>query len=263
MNKKARITKCSIEEEKKFLSKVTKTYVANSSQDKVMRQLTVRTIKPFINGGLGMELGCSDGFMTDLLSGLVDRLDVLDGSEQFLKDAKKKDITNANFIYTLFEEYEPKKQYDVVFATYVLEHVLDVQSVLSMIRKALKKDGLLYVVVPNAHALSRQLAVHMNLLPNLHHLTPNDLRHGHRRVYNRLMLDRELKEGKFEIVSQGGILLKPFADFQMDKIFDNNIIGAEQIEGMFSLGKQYPDLCSALYAICRRSDSTWNESKLR
>lgn len=252
MIKKVKKNKCAMEDEKKFLDDITLTYVANSSQDMVMRQLTVRTIRPFIKRGIGLELGCSDGFMTELLSGLVDRLDVLDGSKEFLENTKKKGIPNTNFIYTLFEEYEPKELYDVIFATYVLEHVREVQPVLSMIRKALKKDGMLYVVVPNAHALSRQLAVHMNIFDNLHYLTQNDLNHGHRRIFNRVMLDRELKDGKFDIIAQGGIFLKPFADFQMDKIYDNNIIGVEQIEGMYSLGKQYPDLCSALYAVCRR-----------
>jgi len=251
MNQKTKRANTSIGREMKYLDSVTKTYVKNSSQDMVIRQLTVRTIAPFIKGGRGLELGCSDGFMTELLSGLVDSLDVLDGSKQFLEGAKKRAIPNTEFIYTLFEKYQPKERYDVVFATYIFEHVLDVQAVLEMVRKALKEDGLLYVVVPNAHALSRQLAVHMNLYPTLYHLTPNDLRHGHRRVYDRVMLNRELKKGGFEIVAQGGVLLKPFADFQMDKIIDSQIIGMEQIDGLYSLGKQYPDLCSALYAVCR------------
>ncbi|MDO9541551.1 MAG: class I SAM-dependent methyltransferase [Kiritimatiellia bacterium] len=252
MKKHAAVKKSLKKDEKQFLDAVSGTYaVGKSSHDLVIRQLFVRTISPFMRRGVGLELGCSDGFMTELLAKGLDRLDVLDGSKKFLKGAKKRGISNARFIYSLFEDFKADERYDIVFATYVLEHVINVQSVLKMVHRVLKRDGLLYVVVPNAFALSRQLALHMNLLPELHHLTPNDHRHGHRRVYNRVSLDRDLRAGNFEIVSQGGILLKPFADFQMDKLFDNNIIAAEQIEGLYSLGKQYPDLCGCLYAVCR------------
>lgn len=242
-------------QENKFLDMVSKTYVAgNSSQDNLIRELVVRTINPFLKGGRALELGCSDGYMTRLLSQHVDQIDVVDGSKVFLQKCKNLGIKNSNFIYSLFESFKPVEKYDYVFATYILEHVLDVDAVLYMIRHALKKNGLLYIVVPNANAMSRQLAFHMGVLPNLHSLTQNDLNHGHRRVYDRVLLDKALRKAEFNIISSGGIFLKPFADFQMDKLLDSGIVGGPQIEGLYRLGFQYPDLCGSLYSICTLND---------
>jgi 2-polyprenyl-3-methyl-5-hydroxy-6-metoxy-1,4-benzoquinol methylase len=255
MMKKEQQSNSPLSEEKIFLDKVSGTYVtsASSSQDRLIRELAVQTFAPFINRrDRALELGCSDGYMTRQISRLVDALDVIEGSKKFVEDAQTLNTQeNTRFIYTLFEEYETDVRYDYVFATFVLEHVMDVNKVLAMIRSALKPDGLLFVVVPNANALSRQLAYHMGLITDLKGLTENDLHHGHRRVYDRVLLNRDLTEAGFVIISQGGILLKLLADFQMDKMIDLEILQEAQLNGLYKLGFEYPDLCGSLFAVCK------------
>ncbi len=136
--KKEKIRQFAFSEEKAFLDKASETYViSSSSQDRLMRELAVRTFAPFIKGGRALELGCFDGYMTDLISRLVDTLDVIEGSKEFLKEAEKRNLQNVRFIYALFEEFKSDIRYDYVFATYVFEHVLDVKQVLRMIRSVL------------------------------------------------------------------------------------------------------------------------------
>jgi 2-polyprenyl-3-methyl-5-hydroxy-6-metoxy-1,4-benzoquinol methylase len=241
-----------LSEETVFLERVSQTYVTSSSaQDKLMRRLAVRTFAPFIGHGRALELGCDDGTATELIAQLVDALDVVEGSERFLREAKKRNLQNVRFIHSLFENFESDSRYDFVFATYVLEHVLDPNRVLGMIRSVLQPDGLLFVVVPNANALSRHLAYHMGLVKDLKSLTQNDLNHGHRRVYDRVSLNRDLAEAGFTSISQGGILLKPLADFQMDKMIKVGILEEPQLNGFYSLGLEFPDLCGSLYSICK------------
>ena len=43
---------------------------------------------------------------------------------------------------------------------------------------------------------------------------------GHRRVYDRILLNRDIEAAGLEQVSSGGLLLKLLADFQMDKLID-------------------------------------------
>ena len=246
------IEQIDLTEEKKFLNAASATYtVDNSSQTRVIRELVVRTFKPYLRGGRGLELGCSDGYMTQMLANNLEHLDVVDGSTNFLKEAKKRNLTNVDYHFSLFEEYTSSERYDYVFASYIMEHVLEPSLVLKMVRQVLKPDGLLFMVIPNARALSRQLAIHMGLIPDLKALTENDLVNGHRRVYDRVYFNREIEQAGFESIAEGGLMLKILADFQLDKLIDDGMIQQAQIDGLYKLGLEYPDLCGSLFSICR------------
>jgi 2-polyprenyl-3-methyl-5-hydroxy-6-metoxy-1,4-benzoquinol methylase len=242
-----------LKSERKFLDDLYASYtVHESSQTRIMRELVVRTFQPFVRDGVALELGCSDGYMTEMLSQQVAHLDVVDGSTHFLREAKRRKLQNVSYMLSLFEEYRSETKYDYIFASFVLEHVLEVKPVLTMARSQLKEDGLLFVVVPNARALSRQLARHMGLLKDLKELTSNDIVNGHRRVYDRPSLNKDLECAGFRIVSQGGLMLKILADFQLDKLIDNGMLQAPHIDGLYKLGLEYPDLCGALFSVCRK-----------
>jgi 2-polyprenyl-3-methyl-5-hydroxy-6-metoxy-1,4-benzoquinol methylase len=241
-----------LEQERGFLEKVYHTYtVDTSSQTRAMRELIARTFAPYLRRGTGLELGCSDGFMTEMLAAKLERLDVVDGSERFLAEARKRKLPNVSFTHALFEEFKSATRYDFIFASYILEHVLDPVAVMRMAREVIKPDGLLMIVVPNARALSRQLALHMGLLKDLKALTENDHNHGHRRVYDRVALNRDIASAGFDVVAQGGIMLKILADFQMDKLIDDGMLKQQQLDGLYSLGLEYPDLTGSLFAVCR------------
>jgi ribosomal protein S18 acetylase RimI-like enzyme/2-polyprenyl-3-methyl-5-hydroxy-6-metoxy-1,4-benzoquinol methylase len=239
--------------ERQFVEGLVPGYITSdtSSQTRLMRELLIRTFKPYVRRGRALELGSEIGFMSERIARLVDHLDIVDGSEAFLKQVEQRHIPNATCHHCLFEEFRPAAAYDCVFASHILEHLIDVRAVLRMIASALKPDGCLFVAVPNARALSRQLARHMGLIDSLYSLTPNDLKGGHRRVYDQVLLTRELEAAGFEIVAKGGILFKPFADFQMDKLIDIGLLGPEQCEGLHKLGHEYPDMCADIYAVAR------------
>jgi 2-polyprenyl-3-methyl-5-hydroxy-6-metoxy-1,4-benzoquinol methylase len=243
-------------QERAFLDRVYSTYtVSHSSQTRVMRELVARTFVPYLKRGSGLELGCSDGYMTELLSQQLDELDVVDGSAKFLEEAKKRPLKNVNYIQSLFEEYVTATRYDYVFASFILEHVLEPRPVLEMAKGVLKQSGLLFITVPNARALSRQLALHMGLITDLKALTENDLVNGHRRVYDRVYLNRELRLAGFETITEGGLMLKILADFQLDKLIDDGTLQQSHIEGLYRLGLEYPDFCGSLFSICRPGQS--------
>ena len=206
------------DDETEFLNRAATTYVTSEShQERTIKQLAVRAFAPHLRGMRdGLELGCSDGYMTSLISKELEHLTVVDGSNYFLERARGRNLKNVTFIHSLFEEYIPKRQFDCIFISYVLEHMRDPVLLLERAAKFLTERGLIFLVVPNARALSRQLARHMGILDDLYALTPNDLAHGHRRVYDRILLDKDISSAGLIQVSRGGLMLKPFADFQMD-----------------------------------------------
>ncbi len=240
-------------QEMEFLESVTHTYVTSDSpQDRLIKSLAVRTFQPFMyRNKRALEFGCCDGFMSSLIAEHVAQLTVVDGSQTFIDMAKRRVPTNVQFVHSLFEEYSPSQKFDYIFATYVLEHVNDAIGFLKKAGELLVENGLLFLVVPNARALSRQLARHMGLLDDLFALTPNDTNHGHRRVYDRILLNRDIEAANLVQVSQGGLLLKLLADFQMDKMIEAEIIGDPQVEGLYKMGLEYPDFAGSLFSVCR------------
>jgi len=239
--------------EMEFLESVIHTYVTSDSpQDRLIKTLAVQTFQPYIRPNKrALEFGCCDGYMTTLIAKHVDQVTVVDGSKSFIEMAKKRVPAKVQFVHSLFEDYSPNHKYDYIFATYVLEHVSDAIGFLKMASQLLAEDGLLFIVVPNARALSRQLARHMGILDDLFALTPNDINHGHRRVYDRISLNRDIDTAGLLQVGQGGLLLKILADFQMDKLVETGIIAEPQIEGLYKMGLEYPDLAGSLFSVCR------------
>ncbi|OEH87027.1 hypothetical protein BHU72_00245 [Desulfuribacillus stibiiarsenatis] len=238
-----------------FLEETSKTY-RDSLQSDTIRRLAIQTFLPYLNGGVALELGCSDGLATNMIASKVDQLDVIDGSKYFIEKAKNNlEQDNVYFYYSLFEEFQQKnkQKYDYIFASYVLEHVMNVEEIFHMMRSNLKDDGLLFITVPNSRALSRQLALHMGLLDDLKILTANDTLHGHRRVYDRVTLNKEIEKFGFISISQGGIMLKILADFQMDELMGKGILLEEHIQGLYKLGLEYPDLCGSLFSVCKKA----------
>lgn len=236
------------------LKAVGATYTKASPQDRVIRGLIVRTFEPFLNASMrGLQLGYAEGVDTGLLAPHLARLDVVEGNRDFYESGRRNGPDNTRFHHALFEDFlprQPEAAYDAIFLIYVLEHVVEPVALLKMAKRLLSPGGRLFLVVPNARALSRQLALHMGLIPDLFSLTPHDLEHGHRRVYDRTSFDRDIESASLRVEMQGGIMLKILADFQIDTLIEQKILGPEQIDGLYKLGFDYPDLCGSLYAIC-------------
>ena len=235
-----------------LLDGVATTYRRNSAQDDVMRKLCVRTFAPWLRQHQSaLEVGCSDGKMTEMLAAHVREIDVVEATAFFLAEARKRNVPNATFHHAMIEQFEPDKKYDRIFATWILTHMVDAASALVHLRGLLAPGGLLLVTVPNVRVLSRQLALHMGLLSDLYGLSDNDRAHGHVRAYDRQRLNLEIRQAGFEPVEQGGLMLKILADYQMDALFDSKLLGDQHVEGFYRLGREYPDLCSAIYSVCR------------
>ena len=164
-----------LSDEKSFLNNIYKEYRLNDDpQTRVMREFAFKTIEPYLTKDhVGLELGCSDGYLTEILASRIKHLDVVDGSLSFVEGARKRGIKNAAYHHSLFEEFDANVKYDCIFATYIFEHVLEPQMVLEVVHRLLKPDGIFYIVVPNARALSRQLAMHMGLYTDLEQYLQN------------------------------------------------------------------------------------------
>lgn len=205
------------------------------------------SIKPFFKGDSCLEMGPADGEMTRFLAKDFKYLDVVDAADKYVKDAEK--INNNITGHTaLFEEFEPKKKYDTIILSHILEHVADPVLILRRAKSWLNKDGRIIVVVPNADSLHRRLGVKLGMLEIETQLNDQDIEIGHRRVYRRSELDKDINHSDLQVINKGGVFLKLLSNNQMLSFKDKKLV-----EGMFELGKDFPQLCAEIYAICIKS----------
>src|SRR5262249_50024631 len=131
--------------------------------DHVIRRYMMRTLSPFFTNGRALELGCFEGETTKLYAECFSDLTVIEAVDSLIETAKKKVPSSVHFIHSTIETAELELAYDSIFLVHTLEHLDSPIEALSRIRKWLSPDGRLFVVVPNANAASRQIAVEMGL----------------------------------------------------------------------------------------------------
>lgn len=88
----------------------------------------------------------------------------------------------VQFISANFESLDPEKlgsDYDCISMWSVLEHLYDLHGILAVMKKMLKKDGLLFILVPNVESLATRLMREMSptfAWKHLAHFTPASLK---------------------------------------------------------------------------------------
>jgi len=219
-----------------------------------MHGYILRRLEGQLPTGRALELGCYHGAFTRLLERRYTDLTVVEGAADLIGVARAVVSSRVTFIKTMFESFEPGAVFDAIFLIHTLEHLDDGAAHLARFGRWLNPGpGRLFVVVPNAHAPSRQIAVEMGLISHAAAVTDGERSHGHRRTYSIDTLGRECRAAGLQIVERGGVFFKPFANFQFDALLKSGVISEDYLEGCYQLGMRYPDLCSSIYAVCTRN----------
>jgi 2-polyprenyl-3-methyl-5-hydroxy-6-metoxy-1,4-benzoquinol methylase len=220
--------------------------------DDLVRRFALRQFQPFLRPGPVLELGCHEGGMSRLLADRYPDLTVVDAAANALAEARRALPERVQFVLGTFEEVTLSRRYESIFLINVLEHVDDAVAVLKRVQNWLTDSGRIFLVVPNANAPSRQIAVRMGLIERNQAVTEVEARNGHRRTYALDTLHQDLRAASLRVEDVGGLVFKALANFQMDKALAAGIITLEYLDGCFELGKSYPDMCASLFAVCAR-----------
>jgi 2-polyprenyl-3-methyl-5-hydroxy-6-metoxy-1,4-benzoquinol methylase len=227
----------------------------DSPFDRRMRHWMLRSLSPWIRGASGLELGCLYGEFTKLLVSHFQRLTVVDAAQQFL-DITAKTVgqpvgCSLSYKHSLFETLACDEQFDCIFLMHVLEHLIDPVAVLEKAKSFLAPAGRMFLVVPNATAISRQLAARMGALKHQEDFSAADIRGGHRRIYRMDTLQGDARSAGLTIEHSGGIFFKPLANFQFDALAGGPYISEQYMEACYELGKDHPTLCASIFLVCQ------------
>lgn len=217
--------------------------------DAKMRDYMMRAFEPFFRDGACLQVGCAHGDQTSLLLDRFDRVTVVEGAPEFIEIAKARVGDRARFVECLIEDFETDERYDTILFAHVLEHVVDPVVALRKLKSLLAPGGRLFLVVPNAEAASRRIAVKMGALTHLEALSPDDIAAGHRRVYRLDTLCRDAREADLSIAHTGGIFFKPLANFQFNQLMGGPLISDAFMDGCFELGLEHPTFCASIYVV--------------
>lgn len=217
--------------------------------DAKMRDYMMRAFEPFFREGACLQVGCAHGDQTSLLIERFGAVTVVEGAPEFVEVARARVGDGARFVQGLIEEFETEERYDTILFAHVLEHVIDPIVALRKLRSLLAPGGRLFLVVPNAEAASRRIAVKMGALTHLEALSPDDEAAGHRRVYRLDTLGRDALAADLRIVHSGGIFFKPLANFQFNQLMGGPLISEAFMEGCYQLGHEHATFCASIYVV--------------
>jgi ribosomal protein S18 acetylase RimI-like enzyme len=182
-----------------------------------------------------LEIGSHDGSMTEQLLGIYNYLSVLEPSNQMADVVRSKFGDRVRAFNVTLDDFLSYREFDDIFLVHVLEHLERPIQSLKHLRDHMNQDSRLFVLVPNAFALSRIIAVKMGLLADELEILESEKVQGHLRNYDSSTLKAHVEEAGFEIIDSGGVLLKPLANFQMDTALDANLISKEYVDALDKL----------------------------
>jgi 2-polyprenyl-3-methyl-5-hydroxy-6-metoxy-1,4-benzoquinol methylase len=219
--------------------------------DTIIRRYLLRRLEPhFTHDGSVLELGCYKGDMTEQILEYFPAITAIEAAGDLAEIVRLRFPARVTVVNATFEDVQLDQCFDNIFLVHTLEHLDHPVDVLAKIRQWLNPSGRLFVAVPNANALSRQIAVRMGLIEYNAAVTQAEAQHGHRCTYSMDVLLAELRRAGYLLEDYGGILLKPLANFQFDQAIAAGIVTDSYIQACHELAKVYPDLSASLYAVC-------------
>lgn len=199
-----------------------------------------------------LEIGSHDGSMTSQILRYVNHIDVLEPVLELHQQIKEAVGENVKIFSGTIESAEFDSEYDAIFLVHVLEHIDSPIDALMRISTWLNPTGFLYIMVPNANALSRQLAQGMGLLNATTDVLPGEKLQGHLRTYTPDHLISDVTRANLRVTETGGVLHKPLANFQIDRCLEEGIIGKDYLDALDNYAKVDPREASSIYVVASR-----------
>lgn len=210
-----------------------------SYAERVINTLTSNKAESLLSLGIGHEI------VSKSLMNKVKNYHIIEGSGEIIKNyiSNLSLPNNVKIQETYFEDFECNLKFDAIEMGFVLEHVEDPLLVLKKFSKYLKEDGTIFIAVPNARSLHRQVGYEAGLLDDIYSLSKEDLELGHKRYFDLESIIQLINESGLKIRKIEGIMLKPLTTSQINSL---NLL-KEVINALMKLSVNYPDISNSIY----------------
>jgi 2-polyprenyl-3-methyl-5-hydroxy-6-metoxy-1,4-benzoquinol methylase len=143
--------------------------------DEIKYQYGLELVNQLIDGKKEkiMDIGCGAGvYLKVAFKNGWEQCVGIDVNERY--NDIYKETKGVQFISSSFESLDPDKlgeNYDCIALWSVLEHLYDLNNILTVVKKLLRKDGLLFILVPNVESLATRLMREMSPTFNWKHIS--------------------------------------------------------------------------------------------
>lgn len=213
-----------------------------SEFDFFAKRVQAEAIIPWLIGRRVLETGCATGELASMISPVVERYEVVEGSRVNIEVASERN-PDVRFHHSLWEHFSPTERYTDILMINALEHVEDPIGLLAMAAGWLAPGGRIHAIVPNSESLHRLVGVELGMLGSSNDLTESDHRIGHRRVYDLNGLLGDVRTSGLRTVAWRGVSLKLLSNAQMLG-WDFDLLRA-----MDTVAQRIPEHCSELYVV--------------
>ena len=166
-----------------------------------------------LNGLRVLDVGCGGGLISEPLARMGADVAAIDAAEANVEIARRHAEDGGLAIdyrcTTAEEEVEAGRQYDVVLALEIVEHVADVESFLTSVSQLVRPGGALYLSTLNRTA--RAFALAIVGAEYLLRWVPRGT-HDWRRFLKPSELARSLRKNGVQVRATGGLIYNPLAD---------------------------------------------------
>jgi len=148
------------------------------------------------NGQVILDVGCATGYLGAVAKQKGNRVYGVEISEESAKKAAEilDDVWAGNI--EKFDLPFPEKYFDIIICSDVLEHLFNPKQVLIKLRKYLKPNGELMVVVPNVAHYSIRL---MLLLGRWEYENVGSMDYGHLRFFTKKSMANLLVSSRYKV----------------------------------------------------------------
>ena len=185
-----------------------------------------------------LEIGCGTGdFIRQIANN--EHLEIT-GSEIYLKGLvyAKKNLPGVDFVQIDVTQGTIGKQFQIITAFDVIEHIENDTAAISNIRKMLEKHGTLIISVPQ----------HMFLWSNLDEIVK------HKRRYSRQEMVTKLKNNGFEIIYSTSFVFVLFPLMFISRLFDKKNDQSRSDDRALEKRVKFPWIVNAIFNLFMRID---------
>jgi SAM-dependent methyltransferase len=211
----------------------------------IARSIEQRGARTVLSLGVG-HTEVAQPLLALLRAGRIDRYVLVDGAPAILEAFAKSTEPHPaglTLVESFFEQFDTAERFDVIEAGFILEHVEDPALVLKRIHHLLAPGGRMFIAVPNATSLHRQIGHLAGLLPDMYALSAADHDLGHRRYFDVERLRSLVQACGYQVQHTEGLLLKPFMTSQMAAL----ALAPAVWDGLQQVAHAYPELSNSFF----------------